>query len=214
MLAALKLGAAYVPLDPSTPFARLERMLRHVDVLMVPPAHAGRVPSETRSIVLDDAGTYPDAPAARAGDGKAVAYVIFTSGSTGEPKGVVVERVQLAASTSARDSYYSESPRAFLLLSSLAVDSSVAGIFWTLCTGGTLVLPAPRAEQDIDALAGLMERAGVTHTLLVPSLYRTLLEHADAQRLASLRCVIVAGEACPSDVVPPASRAPGQGRAA
>jgi non-ribosomal peptide synthetase component F len=53
----------------------------------------------------------------------------------------------------------------------------------------------------MEAIARLVERAGVTHTLLVPSLYRALLEHADPRQLASLRCVIVAGEECPPEVV-------------
>lgn len=201
MLAALKLGAAYAPLDPATPSARLQRMTRQLDLLIVPAAHAGPVPGDTRTVLLDDAASLPDGPPAHAGNIASTAYVIFTSGSTGEPKGVVVERGQLAASTAARDVYYPESPSAFLLLSSLAVDSSIAGIYWTLCTGGTLVLPASRAEQDIDGLTRLAEQTGVTHTLLVPSLYRTLLEHAELARLASLRYVIVAGEACPAEVV-------------
>lgn len=205
MLAVLKLGAAYVPLDPHTPRARLQRMLRQVELLLVAPEHVGGVPEGTRSIVLDANEPSKESPALHTPPstrvGAAAAYVIFTSGSTGEPKGVVVERAHLAASTAARDLYYPESPQAFLLLSSLAVDSSIAGIFWTLCTGGALVLPAARAEQDIDALARLVERAAVTHTLLVPSLHRTLLEHADPARLGSLHCVIVAGEACPAEVV-------------
>lgn len=201
MLAALKLGAAYAPLDPSMPQARLQRMASQLDLLMVAPAHAGSVPAGTRAIALDLDESLSDASPTRGGSGASAAYVIFTSGSTGEPKGVVVERGQLAASSAARDGYYPDSPRAFLLLSSLAVDSSIAGIFWTLCTGGALVLPASRAEQDIDALARLVEATGVTHTLLVPSLYRTLLEHAELSRFASLRCVIVAGEACPAEVV-------------
>ena len=201
MLAALKVGAAYVPFDPATPPARLQRMVGRLAAAFVAPQHAERLPGSVHAITLDDAATYPETAPARAGDMACAAYVIFTSGSTGEPKGVVVERGQLAASNGARDAYYPEAPRAFLLLSSLVVDSSVAGIFWTLTTGGTLVLPAPRAEQDIGTLARLIERTGATHTLLVPSLYRTLLEDADMRRLASLRCVIVAGEACPLDVV-------------
>jgi amino acid adenylation domain-containing protein len=97
--------------------------------------------------------------------------------------------------------YYPEAPRRFLLLSPVSVDSSVAGIYWALATGGTLVLPPPRAEQDVEELARLIDRERVTHTLLVPSLYRAILEHAEAYRLGSLRCVIVAGEECTSDVV-------------
>jgi amino acid adenylation domain-containing protein len=200
MLAVLKVGAAYVPLDPAAPAARLEHMMDGVQAVMAPPSLAGRVASKA-VVLLDDAEAESSALPGVAAVPHAAAYVIFTSGSTGEPKGVIVERGHLAASTAARSAYYAEAPRSFLLLSSPAVDSSVAGIYWTLGTGGTLVLPKSRVEQDIGALARLIEDAGVTHTLLVPSLHRALLEHADPLRLSSLRCVIVAGEPCPPEVV-------------
>jgi amino acid adenylation domain-containing protein len=200
MLGVLKTGAAYVPLDPQAPSARLERLSAGLDAVLAPPSLASRV-SPSVLALLDDAATESAERPDLAVDPPSAAYVIFTSGSTGEPKGVVVERRHLAASTAARLVYYPDEPRSFLLLSSPSVDSSVAGIYWTLCTGGTLVLPPPHGEQDVDALARLIERAGVTHMLLVPSLYLTLLEHVDARRFVSLRCVIVAGEACPPQVV-------------
>ncbi len=74
-----------------------------------------------------------------------LAYVIYTSGSTGRPKGVQVSHRNLAASTAARFARYAEPVRGFLLLSSASFDSSVAGIFWTLCSGGTLHLPGTDA---------------------------------------------------------------------
>jgi non-ribosomal peptide synthetase component F len=201
MLAALKGGVAYVPLDARLPNARLLRLIAPLHAVIATPSLASRVAGPVRTLVLDDAVDLQESRPLRVSAPAHAAYVIYTSGSTGEPKGVVVERGQLAASNSARDVYYAESPSRFLLLSPVSVDSSVAGIYWTLGTGGTLVLPAPRAEQDVEGLAGLIEQAGVTHTLLIPSLYRALLEHADPRCLASLRCVIVAGEECPADVV-------------
>lgn len=201
MLAALKAGVAYVPLDVRAPDARLREMVAPLHAVLATPSLASRLGETTRTLTLDEAPTLPDMPPARATPPASAAYVIFTSGSTGEAKGVVVERGQLAASTAARDIYYHEPPRRFLLLSPVFVDSAVAGIYWTLGTGGTLVLPAPRGEQDVEGLVQLVEQAGVTHTLLVPSLYHTLLEHGQPERLASLRCVIVAGEECPPHVV-------------
>lgn len=201
ILGVLKLGAAYVPLDPSAPSGRIQRIAVSLDAVLAPPSLATHLPDGIRSIVLDEATSLPDSPPGRPAHMHRPAYVVFTSGSTGEPKGVVVERGQLAGSTAARDAYYPEPPRSFLLLSSLTVDSAVAGIFWTLVTGGTLVLPGPRAEQDLDSLVELAERGGVTHTLLVPALYRLLLDHGELRRLTALRCVIVAGEACPPEVV-------------
>lgn len=201
MFATLKVGAAYAPLDPNMPSARLNAILPSLAGMFVPNNAGVRAEPNVRTFVLDAAVGEDESAISQPAVASSAAYVVFTSGSTGQPKGVVVERGQLAASNAARDSYYSESPASFLLLSSIAVDSSVAGIFWTLCTGGTLVLPAPHAEQDVESLVALVRRAGVTHTLLVPSLYRTVLDGADARALASLRCVIVAGEACAADVV-------------
>ena len=125
-----------------------------------------------------------------------LAYIIYTSGSTGKPKGVLVTHRNLVHSTTARINYYSQPVDRFLLLSSFAFDSSVAGIFWTLVSGGTLVLPRQKLEQDIQELATLIAEQQITHTLCLPSLYSLLLTYTDTVQLQSLQVVIVAGEAC------------------
>jgi surfactin family lipopeptide synthetase A len=129
-----------------------------------------------------------------------LAYIIYTSGSTGAPKGVTVTHSNLFYSNAARPLYYGDNVGSFLLLSSFAFDSSVAGIFWTLTGGGTLVLPAAGEERDIDRLAALIASHRVTHTLALPSLYSLLLDYAPSGALDSLRAVIVAGEACPPEM--------------
>ena len=131
----------------------------------------------------------------------ALAYVIYTSGSTGWPKGVCVTHCNAVHSTSARLSYYEEPVSAYLLLPSFAFDSSVAGLFWTLSQGGTLVIPTEEAASDPEQLAGLIGRHQVSHVLGVPSLYRLLIQESTTEQLASLRTAIVAGEACSHDVV-------------
>lgn len=207
MLGVLKAGCAYLPLDPRLPPARLEPLRAVTDLIVARRADRGLLADDRPVLELDGTATFADldseadvAPDVVA-PGHAAAYVVFTSGSTGAPKGVVVERRQLAWSTAARFAYYDRHPGRFLLLSPLSVDSSVAGVYWTLCSGGTLVLPAPHVEQDVDALARLVEEVGVTHTLLLPSLYGAILDHVDARHLCSLRLVVVAGEACREDVV-------------
>ncbi|MEL6669537.1 MAG: condensation domain-containing protein [Bacteroidota bacterium] len=118
--------------------------------------------------------------------------------SSGKPKGVLVKHGQLYFSTQARAQYYPENPSAFLLLSSFSFDSSVAGIFWTTTTGGQLVIAPRRIEQNLPALADIIEQRMVSHTLLLPSLYEAMLRFLPIGQLKSLKAVIVAGEACPS----------------
>ena len=200
MLGCLRAGRAYVPLDPELPASRMAGLLGRVDAVVAPPAVSASLPSGRETIWPDGAGeAEDDRPVVEPDD---AAYVIFTSGSTGEPKGVVVERGNLAWSTAARLEHYHDAPHVFLLLSPLSVDSAIAGLYWTLCSGGTLVLPPRRAEQDVRALATSVRESRVTHTLLVPSLYRELLDDPEFSATdASLRLVVVAGEACPHDVV-------------
>src|SRR5581483_4830355 len=107
----------------------------------------------------------------------------------------------LAQSTHARIDYYAEPVTSFLLLSSFAFDSSVAGLFWTLCTGGTLVMPGEDSHRDPSLLAQLIASHHISHLLALPSFYSLLLEPAGEQRLDSLRVAIVAGEACPVELV-------------
>ncbi len=198
MLGVLKAGCAYAPLDPTAPVGRLTQLATALDAVLVLDGYRDLIAEWPVPEIHEMDAAAADGSGAQV---EGLAYVIHTSGSTGVPKGVMVSRDQLAWSTAARLDYYGDAPTVFLLLSSLAVDSSVAGVYGTLCSGGTLVLPDAGAEQDIAGLARWIETAGVTDTLLVPSLHRELLEAVVPTRLASLRRVVVAGEACPVDVV-------------
>ncbi|MBW4500881.1 MAG: amino acid adenylation domain-containing protein [Scytonema hyalinum WJT4-NPBG1] len=130
-----------------------------------------------------------------------LAYVIYTSGSTGKAKGVQITHKNLVHSTTARIAYYQERVTSFLLLSSFAFDSSVAGIFWTLCSGGILYLPQEGLQREVPKLIEFIAQNHISHLLSLPSLYALLLEHAKPEQLNSLRTVIVAGEACPTELV-------------
>ena len=203
ILAILKAGGAYVPMDPSYPVDRLKFMLRDTSApVLVTQSRfttwAGEI--ETRVVCIDRDQSLIDkesdtAPSCGA-TADSLAYIIYTSGSTGTPKGVEIRHRNLVHSTTARGRYYGGSPENFLLLSSFAFDSSVAGIFWTLCQGGTLVLPPQGAEKDVDEIADMIAQHNVSTLLGLPSLYAMLLDVAGPSRLATLRRVIVAGEAC------------------
>ncbi|MEO4048129.1 amino acid adenylation domain-containing protein [Pseudomonas sp. CAU 1711] len=201
ILAILKAGGAYLPLDPGYPGERLADMLAQTraPLLLSLRALQDKLPAgDYRPLWLDEPDNGAEHNPNLALHPEQLAYLIFTSGSTGRPKGVMVAHRNAVHSTRARWQGYREALDAFLLVSGLSFDSSVAGLFWTLSQGGTLCLPQDGEVQDAAALARLIAGQGISHTLMLPSLYAQLLEQPDA--LASLRCTIVAGEACQAAV--------------
>jgi amino acid adenylation domain-containing protein len=203
MLAVLKAGAMYVPIDPSYPRDRQAYLFQDagtgwlLTVLSLAPVldcgHAVK-------ICVDEPhefGAYSAANPAVERFPASAAYLIYTSGSTGHPKGVAVSHANLLHSTLARSAYYREPMGCYLLLPSFAFDSSVAGIFWSLSQGAALCLPDDSLLKEPLGLGALIERHRVTHLLTLPSLYQLLLEHVPSAALRSLGTAIVAGEACP-----------------
>ncbi len=207
ILGVLKSGAAYVPIDPDYPEDRIRFVLEQTGatIVLTREAYAGFFAGAEHVVCFDrDA----DALAACSADRPTAAvtptdlcYVIYTSGSTGRPKGVMITHEGLVISNQARIAFFGEPVGTFLLLSPLAFDSSVVGIYWTLLTGGTLLLVPKAAQQTPDRLAQTVADEGVTHLLTLPSFYALVLEHGTAESLASLRCAIVAGEACPKKLI-------------
>lgn len=198
MLGILRSGGAYVPIDPEYPINHISKLLETDGVghVVTDDAHRRLVP---RGITVVDVNVRPPVPVSVGAPTSAddLAYVIHTSGSTGTPKGVGVSHRNLVCSTLARGEHYDGPVGRFLLLSSFAFDSSVVGLFWTLSTGGALVLPDAGRGHDADHLLTLMNRRRVTHLLCLPSLYQLLLDHDSDDHMASLRVAIIAGEACP-----------------
>lgn len=210
VLAALKCGAAYVPLDPAYPNDRVLQILNDIDktsaCLITSSERNMQFADEVLDTVCIDQLTeelaqFDNSNLQLQGTGQELAYVIYTSGSTGIPKGVMVSHQALINSTLARSHYYTSSPKQFLLMSSMATDSSIAGFYWTLTTGNTLVLPEKHAEQDMQGLCELIVRTQVSHILCIPSLYQMMLENCEPTMWNGLDTVILAGEACSSVVV-------------
>ncbi|MGJ8585617.1 MAG: amino acid adenylation domain-containing protein [Marinosulfonomonas sp.] len=206
-LAAWKLGASYVPMDPDHASARLTEMTKTLGpaALIGTAANVAIIPKGTWSQLsienLRDNYSLDDRVSAVETEPGDTAYIMFTSGSTGRPKGVEITHQNLAASTLARPIWYKEDPEKYLVVSPFSFDSSVAGIYWTLATGGTLVVPTTKTVKDAQLLAETIDYQSVKTMLCLPSLYDILLDIGGPESLKSLRCVILAGEPVPKHIV-------------
>ncbi|MGW1656564.1 amino acid adenylation domain-containing protein [Streptomyces atratus] len=179
ILAVLKAGAAYVPIDPSLPAERIDFVLRDSGASMVL-----RGDTEVPSRPLPAVTVRPEDPA----------YVIYTSGSTGEPKGVVVEHRSVANLLVGTQRAYPLGPDDVILhKTSISFDVSVWELFGWLAGGGALALLPPGAERDPDAVIDAVERYEVTALDLVPQMLGALADVVVARnavdRMRTLRLV-------------------------
>ncbi len=204
VLAVLKAGAAYVPIDPANPPDRVAYLMADsgATVLVAPERLRATAPAGPWTTVAFDvrhptgrAGRLPE----RAGPDNA-AYLIYTSGSTGKPKGVVVPHRQIVRSTLAHQAFGRPDPASFLLLISFSFDACAVGLYWTLSTGGRVVVPSADDLRDPLALRALAVQHRVTHLDCTPTLYSLLLAD-DPEPWSTMECAIVGGEACPADLV-------------
>lgn len=203
ILAAHKLGAAYLPVDPEYPADRVRFMLEDSGArLCVCLREQTGSCGASEAVCLESIEDELDAsPLPRADDLDALAYLIYTSGSTGRPKGVAITQRSLSHSTQVRMAHYADPVRAYLLLSSFSFDSSVAGIFWTLAQGGTLIIPSARDVMEPRALVESCARHAVSHGLSLPSVYDALLDQPAFKNVRTLQTWIVAGEVCSASVI-------------
>src|SRR5947209_3517445 len=208
MLAILKAGAAYVPLDPRHPTERLLYVLREASPFAIlttsssrsalPPKHPdvmvidqimAELPLNLSNPTNDDRSEalFPEHPA----------YVIYTSGTTGKPKGIIVTHTGVAALVHTQQERLGVSTGSRVLqFASLSFDASFWEIMMALATGATLVLRRDE-EWGGEALQELLTAQHITHVTLPP----TILESLNDDNALALESVIVAGEACPASLL-------------
>jgi len=203
LLAVLKAGGAYLPLDPEYPPERLAFMLADAGVLVLlaqehllaalPPHDAAVVTLEGLAEGGED--VEPVESGAVPGD---LAYVIYTSGSTGRPKGTmnahrgIVNRLlwmQERYGLGADDRVLQKTPFSF--------DVSVWEFFWPLLAGARLVMAAPGGHRDSAYLVRTIVEEGITTLHFVPSMLQVFLEAPGVERCTGLRRVLCSGEALP-----------------
>jgi amino acid adenylation domain-containing protein/non-ribosomal peptide synthase protein (TIGR01720 family) len=207
LLGILKAGAAYVPLDPSSPRERLAYLLADAAprVLLTQEHLLSALPSSpAQHIALDSEwsriGGLADHDLALNGVQPAdLAYVIYTSGSTGQPKGVMVEHANVTRLFAASQSHFQFDARdVWTLFHSFAFDFSVWEIWGALLYGGRLVVVPHWTLRSPEAFYRLLCDEGVTVLNQTPSAFTQLIaaqEDSKEQRAHSLRLVIFGGEA-------------------
>jgi amino acid adenylation domain-containing protein len=204
MLAVLKAGGGYVPLDPAFPKQRIHMMLDDSGirtVLLGERVPEGLIPEgiETLSASGSYTGESAENPGTTAQPGH-IAYMIYTSGSTGKPKGVMVEHRNVVNFFTAMDPVAGAEPAGvWLAVTSISFDISVLELLWTLSRGFRIVLLGDRPAGSI---ASLVSEHGVTHLQCTPSLARIVAADPAALRgLGGLRKLLLGGEAVPLSLV-------------
>ncbi|MGH3801560.1 MAG: non-ribosomal peptide synthetase, partial [Pseudonocardiaceae bacterium] len=209
VLACLKSGAAYVPIDPTYPGERIRHIASELGISACLTEN-GLAPNalqyfpDAQVVVFDaeaaEVSRCSDLPLGRAESDVSpadLAYVIYTSGTTGRPKGVMVEHQAVTkyvqafnnvCGTSAVDRVY----QGF----SLSFDGSVEEIWMALSNGSALVVPTKEAPRFGDDLGRYLNAHGVTYFSTVPTMLSTLSED-----VPSLRTVVLSGEVCPPELV-------------
>jgi amino acid adenylation domain-containing protein len=220
LLGILKAGAAYVPLDPNSPEARLSFMLTDCApvALLTQATLAERLPamSMLRVLVLDDPNTQAliarqpadnIEPGALGLTPSHLAYVIYTSGSTGQPKGVMVEHRGLTHYVQWAQRHYlsstlvdslADSLADAIVSSPLAFDATITTVYAPLIRGGALVL-IPEGEE-VAGLASLLRQPRSWALMkITPAHLAALAKLLQADSLScAVQCVVVGGEALPA----------------
>ncbi|MBC9731499.1 condensation domain-containing protein, partial [Streptomyces sp. TRM68367] len=213
MLAVLKSGAAYLPLDTSYPVERLRYMLDDArpDLVLAQRTTRSLVtaePADQRVLLVDADDTGAALAAVPATDptdedrtvplaADHPAYLIYTSGSTGRPKAVVVPHkgVTSVMAEHIRQAAIGEGSRALQVVSP-NFDAAVADVAQTLLSGATLVLPPVGERPTGDELAELITADRITHIMLPPPVLATV----PADRVPTLRSVMTGGETFTADL--------------
>ncbi|WP_330534903.1 non-ribosomal peptide synthase/polyketide synthase [Pseudomonas aeruginosa] len=206
LMAILKSGGAYVPVDPEYPEERQAYMLEDSGVeLLLSQSHL-KLPlaQGVQRIDLDQADAWLENHAENNPgvelNGENLAYVIYTSGSTGKPKGAGNRHsalsnrlcwMQQAYGLGVGDTVLQKTPFSF--------DVSVWEFFWPLMSGARLVVAAPGDHRDPAKLVELINREGVDTLHFVPSMLQAFLQDEDVASCTSLKRIVCSGEALPAD---------------
>ncbi|MEH2169731.1 MAG: amino acid adenylation domain-containing protein, partial [Nostoc sp.] len=205
LLAILKAGAAYVPLDPSYPKERLAYMLEdsRPGVLLTQQHLVENLPTNQAQVICIDSDWQLITDENRENLGCNItvdnlAYVIYTSGSTGKPKGAMNTHQGICNRLLwMQDAYQLTAADCVLHKTPFSFDVSVWEFFWTLMTGARLVVAQPEGHKDPSYIVNLILKQQITTLHFVPSMLQAFLSAEGLEKCHSLVRVIASGEALP-----------------
>ncbi|MGW3046328.1 non-ribosomal peptide synthetase, partial [Kitasatospora sp. NPDC001159] len=214
LLAVLKTGAAYLPVDPSHPADRIAQVVADAAPLVAITAHPVQhtlptglprvlldCPATAEALAQQDAADLTDRDRTEPLLPAHPAYVIYTSGSTGRPKGVAVpHRGVVNRLTWMQRDHRLRADDRVLQKTPVGFDVSVWEFFWPLLEGATLVVAKPGGHQDPAYLTELIQRERITIAHFVPSMLQAFVQEPAAARCTGLRGVFCSGEALPGDL--------------
>ncbi|KAH2616060.1 Nonribosomal peptide synthetase 1, partial [Aspergillus fumigatus] len=199
MLAVLKAGGAFVPMDPSHPTARLQSLVEGVQahIMLCSRSQTGKLQTVAETLIPLDEETVdglPDLPTSTFSSttvkSSNAAYVIFTSGSTGQPKGTLLEHRAYVSGALAHGPVFGlNSSTRVLQFASHAFDASLVDILSSLIFGSCICIPSEEAR--LNDIAGVINEMKVNHASLTPSFVGFL----DPAAVPGLESLVLAGEA-------------------
>lgn len=205
LLAILKSGAAYVPLDPAYPKKQIEYMLKDssAKLLLTSQAYKNKFSSGTKEVILEDvwgklSGFSKEEPASKI-NGSDLAYVIYTSGSSGKPKGTQIEHhslINFLLSMQKTPGILQEDR--LLAVTTISFDIAGLEIYLPLISGAELVLADTESVKDGRLLSDLIRSENITMMQATPSTWRMMLE-AGWDKPLDLKA-LCGGEALPADL--------------
>lgn len=208
LFAVMKAGAAFIPVDPNYPEDRIDFMLKdsnsrfiitHENILdkdKYPNSSLVEVDKEFNKISYE-----PEDNIIINIDGDNLAYAIYTSGSTGQPKGTLLSHKGLVNLANVQKKEFKITRKSRILqFSSLSFDAFVWETVMALLNGASLNLVSQEIISSHDIFVKLIQALGISTVTLPPS-YLSVIHEEDAEKMKSLRTLVVAGEKCTKELV-------------